>query len=345
MNEIKIHEHNQFPPTRFMGSKRKLLDFIYDNVRQFEGERVLDAFSGSGCVSYMFKSMGKEVISNDFLQYSYNITKATIENNCSRLSHDDISNLNSTNREHDDFVLKKFRNLYFSDDDNKIIDQIYHNIQFLDNEYKKAIALSSLARACIKKRARGIFTYTGNRYDDGRRDLNIPLQKQFMESIELFNASVFDNGKCNKAHNLDVFNLPDEEYDLVYLDPPYCSLHSDNDYSRRYHFVEGLMSYWTHVKINESTKTKKFNKFLTPFDSKVTVYDAFDRLFQKYSDSNIVISYSSNSLPTMDEMILLLKRYKQSVRVSEFSHKYSFGNQKLNIENNKVKEYLFIGTD
>jgi len=328
-----------------MGSKRKLLESIYENVKHMDGEKVLDAFSGSGCVSYLFKSMGKEVTSNDFLQYSYYISKATIENSFCKLNENDITDLISTSREHKNFVSITFKDLYFTDEENDLIDRIYNNIQFLDNEYKRALALSSLARACVKKRARGIFTFTGNRYDDGRRDLKISLLDQFIESIDILNKSVFDNGKSNRAYNLDVFCLPDVNYDLVYLDPPYCSLHSDNDYSRRYHFVEGLMSYWTHVKINYSTSTKKFYKFKTPFDSRGTVYDGFDRLFKKFSKSDLIVSYSSNSLPTLEEMISLIKKYKSDVKVIEFDHKYSFGNQKVGLENNSVKEYLFIGLD
>ena len=43
----------------------------------------------------------------------------------------------------------------------------------------------------------------------------------------------------NLALNQDVFSL-DVAADLVYLDPPYYTPLSDNDYLRRYHFVEGI---------------------------------------------------------------------------------------------------------
>ena len=328
-----------------MGSKQKLLDFIYEHVKALEGERVLDAFSGSGCVAYLFKSMGKEVHTNDFLRYSYMIGKAVIENNRIQLGEDDIDLLLRDNKNHSGFIEKTFADLYFSKEENQFLDQTYANIRLLEDEYKQAIAFSALARACMKKRARGIFTFTGSRYDDGRRDLRKSFQEQLTDSITAFNNCVFNNNKDNKSFNLDVFDVPSNRYDIVYLDPPYCSLRSDNDYSRRYHFVEGLTSNWTHVTINTSTKTKIFDKFPSAFDSMQTVYDAFYRLFRKFRKSSIVVSYSSNSLPTLDEMVLLMRMHKPNVTITEAKHRYSFGTQRGNLEHNKVKEYLFVGTD
>ncbi|GIR49324.1 MAG: hypothetical protein CM15mP58_14210 [Burkholderiaceae bacterium] len=44
--------------------------------------------------------------------------------------------------------------------------------------------------------------------------------------------------------------------DLVYIDPPYFSPLSDNEYVRRYHFVEGLSRNWKGIQFQEDTKTK-----------------------------------------------------------------------------------------
>ena len=82
------------------------------------------------------------------------------------------------------------------------------------------------------------------------------------------------------------------------------------------------------------------------FDSKNTVYDALDTLFQKHRNSILVVSYSSNSIPSKEEMVVLLKKYKQKVEIKEIDYKYSFGNQgnKVGDNSNKVKEYIFIAT-
>ena len=54
------------------------------------------------------------------------------------------------------------------------------------------------------------------------------------------------------------------------------------------------------------------------------------------------MSYSSNSLPDMDEMISLLKKYKDKVDVIPVDYKYSFGTRKT-VKRNDVQEYIFIG--
>lgn len=59
-----------YPPTRFMGSKQGILPAIWDAIKPLPFMTVLDAFSGSGCVSHMFKRKGKTVIANDFSKYS-----------------------------------------------------------------------------------------------------------------------------------------------------------------------------------------------------------------------------------------------------------------------------------
>ena len=74
---------SRYPNTRYMGSKRKLIPTIAQIVSQLNPTSVLDAFAGSGCVAYLFKEMGLQVTSNDFLKFSYHIANASIANSFS----------------------------------------------------------------------------------------------------------------------------------------------------------------------------------------------------------------------------------------------------------------------
>lgn len=333
-----------YPPTRFMGSKRKLLGEIWNVASRFEFDTVVDLFSGSGIVGYMFKSHGKTVISNDYMAMSATFTKAMVENNNVTLPIAEAEKLLIKQGEGDHFVSDTFKDLYYTDEENKLIDILRANISAMDDQYKKAIALTALIRACTKKRPRGIFTYTGHRYDDGRKDLQKSLSQQFLEAVEAVNNAVFDNHKTNKSVNGDAMALEVEKPDLVYIDPPYYSPLSDNEYVRRYHFIEGLARDWKGVEIQEHTKTKKFKSYPTPFSTKNGAYDAFDKLFSKFSDSILIVSYSSNSLPTQEDMVELMKKYKKHVEVVPVDYKYAFGNQAdAKTHRNSVQEYLFIG--
>ena len=333
-----------YPPTRFMGSKRKLLGEIWNVASRFEFDSVVDLFSGSGIVGYMFKSHGKTVISNDYMAMSATFTKAMVENNTVTLPIAEAEKLLIKQGEVDHFVSDTFKDLYYTDEENELIDILRTNIAAIDDQYKKAIAMTALIRACTKKRPRGIFTYTGHRYDDGRKDLQKTLSQQFLEAVEAVNNAVFDNHKANKSVNGDAMALDVEKPDLVYIDPPYYSPLSDNEYVRRYHFIEGLARDWKGVEIQEHTKTKKFKSYPTPFSTKNGAYDAFDKLFSKFSDSILIVSYSSNSLPTQEDMVELMKKYKKHVEVVPVDYKYAFGNQAdAKTHRNSVQEYLFIG--
>ncbi len=333
-----------YPPTRFMGSKSKLLSEIWSAASQFKVDTVVDLFSGSGIVGYMFKAQGKAVVSNDYMVMSAIFTKAMVENNSVILPLEEAKELLFKHKESDHFVVSTFKDLYYTDEENDLIDTLRTNIAEIKDPYKHAIAMSALIRACMKKRPRGIFTYTGQRYNDGRKDLQKTLAQQFLEAVKAVNMAVFDNGQINCSKHGDAMDLKVEQADLVYIDPPYYSPLSDNEYVRRYHFVEGLAGNWEGVEIQQHTQTKKFRSYPTPFASRKGAADAFDQLFKKFANSILIISYSSNSLPTQDEMVAMISKYKQHVEVIPIDYKYSFGNQSdAKTHRNSVKEYLFVG--
>lgn len=340
--DLVPNQVDKYPSTRWMGSKSKLLPHIQNIANRFTYNTAMDLFSGSGIVGYLFKSLGKEVISNDYMSLSAAYTKAMIENNKVTLSDEKANNLLAIPKgKYNSFVKDTFKGLYYTDEENELIDILRHNIKKLTNQYEKAIAISALIRACTKKRPRGIFTYVGDRYNDGRKDLQITLADHFLKAVKEINSCVFDNGHVNTSRKGDAMTIR-KNADLVYIDPPYFSPLSDNEYVRRYHFVEGLACDWNGLEIQEHTKTKKFKNYPTPFSSQKGAYDAFDKLFKKFKDSILIVSYSSNSLPTMDEMVGLLSKYKKNVEVQKVDYKYSFGTQKENSKGNSVQEYLFI---
>ncbi|QDK42695.1 hypothetical protein DOM21_14800 [Bacteriovorax stolpii] len=334
-----------FPDTRYMGSKRKLLPDLHKIFSQLEFTSALDAFSGTSSVSYLLKSMGKAVDTNDYLRFNYYTAKAIIENSKYKLSDEEVNEIIKFNPDKDNFIEKEFSDLYYSKLECRWLDSAMANIQFITNPYKKAIALSALCRACIKKRPRGIFTYTGMRYDDGRKDLKIELADHFSEAVKMLNASVLKTNETCKAHNQDIMGFKKTNYDLIYLDPPYFSLKSDNEYSRRYHFLEGLVSYWDHVEINRSTKTKKFDRPDSLFTSKNTIVTAFEELFDRFEKSALVLSYSSNCFPDAATIKSLIKNSGREVELIKIDYVYSVGthSHKKDNQSNKVKEYVFLG--
>lgn len=334
-----------YPKFRYMGSKHKLLPWIYNNLSDLKFDTVLDGFSGSGAVSYLFKAMGKKVISNDFLNFPAIITKATCENSDTTLDKKDVDHILKNNPGKDNFIKQTFEGIFFTKEDLEFLDLAYWNISKLNNEYKKALALTCLFRSCLKKQPRGVFTVSGDlsNYNDGRRDLKISLKTHFLEQIKIFNSLVFSNGKNHFSVSGDIFEINiNEKIDLVYFDPPYVPNSDDNCYTKRYHFLEGLSKYWKDEEILYDTKVKKIKKKYTPFSYRSQAIEAFDNLFYKFKNSIIVLSYSDNGFPDLEIIQEILSKYKSEINVIKKPHRYHFGNHAA-VKRSEVEEYLIIG--
>lgn len=332
-----------FPQLRYMGSKYRLLPWIHEIVNQIDFESALDVFSGSGSVSYLFKSMGKRVLSNDFLKFSSTIAKATIENADITIGPKTLKKLTAKTKTRN-FITNTFEGVFFDRQDLEFLDLIWSNLPALRNPHAEALALSALIRACLKKQPRGVFTISGNldHYKDGRRDLALSIEEHFYEQIEVFNRCVFSNDQSNLVFCGDVFSLDGINADLVYMDPPYVPRSDDNCYIKRYHFLEGLSCYWSGLKILEHTKVKKIEKPFTPFSYRSTALKAFDQMFSQFKNSKLVLSYSSNGFPDLDILVSLMSRYKKKVKVHYKNHRYHFGTHKA-VRRKEVQEYLIVG--
>ncbi|NTW41881.1 MAG: DNA methyltransferase [Cellulomonadaceae bacterium] len=323
-----------------MGSKYRLvgdLAAVFDGV---EGVRALDAFSGSGVVSYLLKAQGFEVTTNDYLSFPSTITAATVVNDAEQLTTDDLDLICSPSSDGRDFISRTFDGLYFDSEDRAFLDSAWSHIAEL-SDGRRALAISSLVLAAARKQPRGVFTITDRRYDDGRRDLRLPMREHFRECAAEYNAVVFDNGYDHTSLTGDVFDVNPEGYDVVYLDPPYTPPTDDNDYIKRYHFLEGLSVYWEGREIMQHTKTRKLPKRFTPFAYKRTVTDALGRLFEQFQDSTIVMSYGSNAVPDAETILGLLREVKGDVALHPIDHTYSFGTH-ARATRRAVSEYLFV---
>jgi len=333
-----------FPQLRFMGSKFRLLPWIYDVLTEFEFDTALDAFSGSGCVSYLFKSMGREVTANDFLSFSATIARATIENPGKQLGEDDLELLLAYDPRHRHFIEQTFHGIFFTREDLRFLDRVSWNIAKLECQHKQALAKSALIRSCAKRQPRGVFTVAGDpeRYKDGRRDVHLSLREHFVEHARAYNNCSFDNGRDNRALRGDVFRVDPAGIDLVYMDPPYVPRSDDNCYIKRYHFLEGLSDYWRDAEIMPTSRVRKIKKRYTPFSYRKTAVDAFDAMFSRFSHSILVLSYSSNGYPNLDVLTSVMRNHKSAVEVYEKEHRYHFGTHEA-ASRNLVQEYLIIG--
>ena len=82
---------------RYIGSKRQVLPFIQQTISEtygdFSNAVIADLFAGTACVSEMFKRSGAQVISNDYMNFSYALQIEKVKLNAipeSNLPYDDL---------------------------------------------------------------------------------------------------------------------------------------------------------------------------------------------------------------------------------------------------------------
>src|SRR5487761_846336 len=93
-----------YPRIRYMGSKYKLLPYLAEVFAEVGGKTALDAFSGSGVVSYLLKRQGFAVTANDMLEFPGVLATATVVNNSTLLAADDVIRITGPAADHRDFI-------------------------------------------------------------------------------------------------------------------------------------------------------------------------------------------------------------------------------------------------
>lgn len=356
LNEIK-----DFPTTRYQGSKRKIIPWVYDCIKDIEFNTVLDAFGGSGMVSYLFKKMDKSVTYNDILLFNQIIGESIISNNKILLTEFDINFILDSKTKSKNFIADNFHNIYYLEEENHWIDNVIHNIENLykkysgdELKYKKAIAYNALFQSCLIKRPYNLFhrknlemrTRDVQRNFGNKTTWEIPFQNHFLKFVYEINKSIYNSQLSCYSINQDVFAIDNVNYDLVYIDSPYIKkigYNESSDYLRCYHFLEGIAKYneWNNL-IDSTTVNKRIKKDIMPnyFILKEAL-NTFENLVEKFQKSIIVISYKYGGSPSIEELTEILHKYKQNVRIHDKHYKYALNKQNGNAILNR--EYILIG--
>lgn len=331
---LEIQREPVFPSTRFQGSKAKLVDWIWDSIGDLNFDTALDAFGGTGAVSHLLKRKEKEVTYNDSLRFNYFIGLALIENGKEVLSEEEVEWLLERHKgiDYRTTIQNLFHEIYYTDGENAWLDQVATNIRHMANPYKQALAYFALFQACIIKRPFNLF-HRKNLYirlGDVERSFgnkvtwDKPFDHWFRHFASEANRAVFDNGRENKALNLDPLRIPGV-FDLVYIDTPYISSKGVGvDYLHFYHFLEGLTMYdqWPS-RIDYGKKHRPLKTTRSEWVDKNRIRDAFTRLFDRYKNSILVVSYRDNGIPSEQELFDLLRQHKQKViEVKKKNYKY-----------------------
>src|SRR3990170_6049351 len=272
------------------------------------------------------------------------LVKWIIENKDVTLNDNDVDVLLSQNKKAGALIENTFTDVFFERDQARFLDNFRANINFLDNEYKKSLALTIMNRALTRKVLLGHFAHlSALRYSKDplrvKRNPTIarPLKDLFLELVPEYNNAVFDNEKDNEVYCEDTIQLIPKlkNIDLVYFDPPYYGCHPD--YQAFYHFLETFVEYWKDKEFINGTK-QYFPKKESGFVRKEETIDSFKKLF--FASEYIpywLISYNSESYPEKETMVDLIGQHKK-VKVFEHEYQNHYGGKG---SKKGTKEYLF----
>ena len=342
---------NRFPRTRYQGSKRKLATAILHHLRDLSFTTVLDAFGGTGSVAYAFKCAGKQVTYNDILTCNHQIAVALIENDRVQLGEDEIEGVGAAQpgAVYGDFIERTFDGIYYTREENHWLDVAVHNIRAIPCRFKRAIAWFALFQAALVKRPYNLF-HRKNLY---MRTADVPRSfgnkatwdRSFADHFRVFaqeaNGAVVDGSGTCSALCRDALEV-EPGYDLVYIDTPYINNRGVGvNYRSFYHFLEGLLRYddWPAL-VDLSSKHRRLLPQPDPWSDGKINREMFQRLFARFADSILVVSYRSDGIPPIEELEELLSGVKRNVRrITVDRYQYALSTRR------STREILLIGTD
>jgi adenine-specific DNA-methyltransferase len=335
-----------FPSTRYQGSKRKIVPWLYEIFSEIEFDSALDLFGGTTTVSYLLKRMGKRVAYNDLLHWNYLLGLALIQNDSVNLEDSfKIVKPPSSRAGHYRVVRDRFRGFYFTDYENAWIDRAVFALASINGDaterpYKRAIGYYALFQTCLVKRPFNLFhrknlylrTANVERSFGNKTTWETPIGRMFERFRREANECVFRGTQSCSAHNYSAEDFPNVAYDLVYFDAPYVSKGKKietSDYLRSYHFLEGLSKYekWSTAIDYDSHLLAIRAPKPNPFTNSLTNKAALRQLFHRFERSIFVISYKKFGTPSLSWFTRELRSLGKRVSYHTRHYKYALNHQ------------------
>lgn len=334
---------------RYLGNKTRMLENInfvmLDN--DINDGIFCDLFAGSGSVGDFFKDRFK-IISNDFLHSLSIVNKAKLENMdipkfkdfVEKFGIDPFTYFNKKTYAFDSqyFVTNNYSpigNRKFFTEGNAIkIDGIRIEIEKL---YKDLIIDSkerNFLIASLIESVMGVSNTTGT--------YEAFLKIWDNRALKDFDLQPITINKTNKIFNNVVYNKDSNELlrkikgKVLYIDPPYTV----TDYNSAYHVLESISKY-DYPTIGGITGRRKEIIKKSKYTKKEQALINFEDLFRQAKFDHIIVSYSTQGLLSVDELVNLAKQFaiNQRVKVYEFPFR-EYKNKRSSKKINELKEII-----
>ncbi|WP_390547215.1 DNA adenine methylase [Qipengyuania sp. MTN3-11] len=340
------------PRTRYYGSKRNLLPWIYQHIAPLKFETALDVFGGTGSVSMLLRMMGKSVRYHDGFKFNHDVAHALLSSG-ELPSRYELQDLLDGIVPREGFISETFAGIFYSDEENRWLDGFADAIGARKHSYEIAVLRYLLYQACLKKRPFNLFhraNFALRTNSDVKRSFGNAKTWKTEFSVHMMGAfDELSRLKCSSSlrGNIEIsagFDASkiDDYFDLVYIDPPYISENSSRNrdgYWKKYHFLEGLADYqcW-HDRIDSVSPIRMIAEpaWSKEWSSKELFREKLFELIDLHSQSLVVLSYVEDAYPSFDELRAKFSASFENVSIHTLDHHHA-------LSKTRKQELLFVG--
>lgn len=334
---------------RYLGNKTRMLENINSVILDnniTEGV-FCDLFAGSGSVGDYFKERF-QIISNDFLHSLSIVNKAKLENKdvpsfkdfIKKYGVDPFTYFNNKIYISDSqfFITNNYspkgNRQFFTEKNATKIDGIRIEIEKLYKDFIIDLKERNFLIASLIESVMGVSNTTGT--------YEAYLKNWDNRALKEFELQPINIRKTNKIFNNTIYNKDSNELlrritgDVLYIDPPYTV----TDYSSAYHVLESISKY-DYPTIGGITGRRKEITKKSKYTKKKQALINFEDLFRQANFNHILVSYSTQGLVSVDELVELAKKFaiNNEVKVYEFPFR-EYKNIRSSQKGDNLKEII-----
>lgn len=338
---------------KYIGSKKKLIPHILEHTNHIPVGKMIDVFAGTTRVGQAFRKRGWAVVSSDLAWasecYGHLYLKTTPEDVA--LLRSRVVTLNALDG-CDDWITKNYCDVItpsggvvkvWKPKNGRKADAIRNKIDEWEKsgEISHHIAMSLVAILIV---ALDVV------------DSTVGVQQAYLKNwaaradndLVLKVPDDISNGLVGNHIVGNCLEVEYEKADIAYVDPPYSS----HSYATYYHIWDSIAR-WDKPEVTMKTN-RRLDRTAKTFDASMksewnkaqTSYIAFEELFDRLPVRYILLSYSNESLISLQELETILKKYK-SYKVHMIDYKRNIMSQIGNAEsiedpNTANVEYIIL---
>ncbi len=348
MDAAAFHTDQLLP---YIGNKRKLLPLILEAIEATGIERGVfyDAFAGSGVVARLAKTMGYQVIANDWEPYAFHVNTAYIAANRPpefrvlgglNAALDALNNLTPRSGGYiashycpsdDEAPDPDAERMFYTQQNGRRIDAVRERIAewkaegLIDASEESVLLAPLIFQAAYCSNTSGVFKGWHRGWGGATRTAWYRIRSMLTLSPPVF----WDNRQENRVYRADASHLLDEiECDIAYLDPPY----NQHQYGANYHLLNTI-ALWDKPDVGRTydarrpgsgkaaIRTDWRTERRSAYCHKSSALPEFRALVMGLRARWILVSYSTDGIIPMDDMVAALcecgslsvvtKRYKR----------------------------------